>query len=91
MIGRMTDSWEYYQYIHPKTQEIQTTRCARVYHLNIVMRLSDHDGRSELHRVRVIANKKGIVRVEDVEVDSLDEQLIDAEPTEPLKMDFFDD
>ncbi len=65
-LSRMDDHWEMYQYIHPTTKELCETKCARVYHLNVVLRLFEHDTMIDCHRVRAVVNKKGIVRIEEV-------------------------
>ena len=69
MMARMDDAWETYRYIHPRTGEIQVTKCARVYHINVLIRLFEPDGENIVHRVRAIVNRKGIVRVESVHAD----------------------
>ena len=65
MLARMDDAWEIYRYVHPQTREICETRCARVYRVNVLLRLESESGDSTLNRVRVVLNKEGIQRVED--------------------------
>ncbi len=67
MLARMDDTWETYRYIHPRTRMVNKTRCARVYHINIVLKLIAANGEQSLARVRVVMNKKGIVRVENID------------------------
>jgi hypothetical protein len=69
MLTRMDDPTESYRYIHPRNRTLMETECARVYHVNVVLRLSADDESSSLHRLRVVLNKKGIQRVEVVSQD----------------------
>jgi hypothetical protein len=62
----MDDPWESYNFVHPETGELRSTRCARVYHVNIVLCMSTGEEDMTLTRVRVVLNKKGILRVESV-------------------------
>jgi len=91
MMARMTDAWETYRYVHPTTHEVKSTRCARVYHINIVIRLVDGEGRNSIHRVRVVVNKKGIVRVENVEPKAEDRHIALGETTDSPNINIFDD
>ena len=63
---RMDEVWEKYRYIHPIKRVVCETKCARVYHLNVVLRLYSQGALVDSHRVRVVVNKKGIVRIEEV-------------------------
>lgn len=63
---RMDEVWEKYRYVHPIKREVCESKCARVYHLNVVLRLHSQGALVESHRVRVVVNKKGIVRIEEV-------------------------
>jgi hypothetical protein len=63
-LSRMDDVWESYSYVHPESGELRTTRCARVYNLNIVLWMSDAQGKASLRRCRAVLNKKGLIRVE---------------------------
>jgi hypothetical protein len=63
---RMDEIWEKYRYIHPIKRKVCETKCARVYHLNVVLRLYSQGALIDSHRVRVVVNKKGIVRMEEV-------------------------
>ncbi len=67
MMARMDDAWETYRYIHPRTGAVQVTECARVYHINVLMRFAAHGEAAAIHRVRAIVNRKGIVRIEGIE------------------------
>jgi len=77
LLARMDDPWETYRYVHPRTEELCETRCARVYHINVLLRLTAAGGERSLERVRVVMNKKGIVRVEPIRV-----QAFEAGPPE---------
>jgi hypothetical protein len=66
MLSRMDDLYEQYNYVHPETGALRSTRCARVYHVNIVLCLSTGDGEMKLTRVRAVLNKKGVLRAESV-------------------------
>ena len=54
----------------PETSKIKTIRCAKVYHLNLVLCLENYGKKAKRTRsykhVRVILNQKGIVRITDV-------------------------
>ena len=65
-LSHMDDNWETYRYIHPRTKELCETKCARVYHINVVLRLYSEDALTNTHRVRAVVNKKGILRIEEV-------------------------
>ena len=65
-LSHMDDNWETYRYIHPDTRELCETKCARVYHINVVLRLYSQDALVGRHRVRAVVNKKGILRLEEV-------------------------
>jgi hypothetical protein len=64
---RMDDPWDSYHYVDPTSREVSEIKCARVYHLNIVLRLTPATGEQTLERTRVIVDRKGIHRVEQVE------------------------
>jgi hypothetical protein len=66
MLSRMDDIYEQYNYVHPESGALRSTRCARVYHVNIVLCMSTEDGEMKLTRVRAVLNKKGVLRVESV-------------------------
>ena len=66
--SRMDDPEELYRYIHPRTREVTETMCARVYHVNLVLRMTTGGGGDpsnvHLDRVRVVLDRRGIQRVE---------------------------
>lgn len=67
---RMDDAIETYRIVHPETRRIVEVRCRRVYHINLVLRITrgargDHVAVNE--RVRVVLDQRGILRVEDVD------------------------
>ena len=66
---RMDDPYEEYPHVHPETRELTSARCMRVYHLNLVLRITSGTGkgkRVETERVRVVVNQERILRVEQV-------------------------
>ncbi len=67
--SRMDDPEEDWLHVHPDTRELVSVRCARVYHLNVVLRLTTGTGRdkhTELERIRVVLDRRGIKRVEPI-------------------------
>ena len=91
MMERMDDAWESYRYIHPKTGDIQVTRCAWVYHINVLIRLIAHDDENIVHRVRAIVNRKGIVRVESLHGDASSAPTTMSSAEEAAQIQIFDD
>lgn len=64
---RMDAPREDHPLIDPNTGEIQIIPCARVYHINIILRMTVGRGkhaRSRVERVRVVMDQRGIKRVE---------------------------
>lgn len=59
-----------YQYVDPADGELRTASCARVYHMNIVLKYTYRDRERQLRihydRIRIVLNKEGIVRLEEV-------------------------
>ena len=66
LLNRMDDPWESYRYVKPNSLEVCESRCARVYHLNAVFRMTTASGDTTLERVRIILNRKGIQRLEHI-------------------------
>jgi hypothetical protein len=66
MLSRMDDAWEVYRHIHPETREVCETRCARMYHINIIFELGSETGEPTLIRSRLVMNKKGIQRIDTI-------------------------
>ena len=81
MMSRMDDAWEFYRYIHPRTRELLETRCARIYHVNVVIKLIEGEESSSIHRLRAVVNKKGILRVEQPSGSSGAQHSTEAEET----------
>ena len=67
MLSRMDDAWEVYSHIHPTTREVCESRCARVYHINIIFELGSDTGEPSLMRSRLVVNKKGIQRIDTIQ------------------------
>jgi hypothetical protein len=88
---RMDDAWEKYRYIHPTKRTICETKCARVYHVNVVLQLFNQDALIDRHRVRVVANKKGILRIEEIGPNQRTYQRDEPEESEAAGIRIFDD
>jgi hypothetical protein len=68
---RMDNPYEDYRLVHPEKLELITVPCARVYHVNLVLRITSGRGkgaRIETERARVIVDQRGIKRIETVAV-----------------------
>ena len=66
---RMDDAIETYRIVHPETRRIVEVRCRRVYHINLILRITRGVGpvrESHTQRVRVVLDQRGILRVEEV-------------------------
>jgi len=66
---RMDDAYEVHRIVEPTTKRIRDVRCSRVYHVNLVLRLTFTRGgeeRTEIDHVRVVLDQRGIRRVEEV-------------------------
>ncbi|MGM0578665.1 MAG: hypothetical protein ACQEXJ_23270 [Myxococcota bacterium] len=71
---RMDAPREIYRMVDPDTRELTSVACARVYHVNLVLRFITGRGassRTEVERVRVILDQRGIKRIEPVRVGAL--------------------
>jgi len=86
LIERMDDAWEVYRFIHPSKRVLYEEQCARVYHVNVLLRIEAADGSSQLSRVRVVLSKKGIVRVEDAAEDPRLTLRRTAEELAPIRL-----
>jgi len=87
LMERMDDPWETYRFIHPSKHVIYQERCARVYHINVVLRLEDSEGKFELARARVVVSKKGIVRVEEASEETTAVAHQTADELAPIRLD----
>jgi hypothetical protein len=70
--GRMDAPIENVQMIHPRTHELLTVSCPRVYHVNLVLRVTAGDKSDEiarLERIRIVLDQNGIKRVEAIHND----------------------
>ena len=66
---RMDEPYEPYRLIHPEERQVLTVRCARVYHVNFILRITTMSGNgqaTETERVRVVVDQRGIKRIEHV-------------------------
>ena len=70
LVQQADDSAVDYPYVDPATGELHTATCSRVYHLNMVLKYTyfDRDAKVNIHyeRIRIVLNKDGIVRLEEV-------------------------
>ncbi len=67
--ARMDDPVEIYRIIHPTTRAVVEVPCARVYHINVVLKITRGEGKSaqsHVERVRVILDSEGLKRVESI-------------------------
>ncbi len=60
-LDRMDEPFETRRALNPGTLETEDFTCARVYHINIVLKLEDH-----LRRMRLVLDQNGIKRIEEV-------------------------
>ncbi len=71
-ITQADDSSVDYPRIDPVTGRILTVTCARVYHVNMVIKYiyADAQGQEKMHydRIRIVLNKEGLVRLEEVKL-----------------------
>lgn len=69
-ISQADDSQVQYTYVDPATGAVRTAACARVYHMNLVIKYiyTDAAGQQKINfdRIRVVLNKEGLVRLEEV-------------------------
>lgn len=68
---RMDGPFEPYHHIDPATLELVSVPCARVYHINLVLRFTTGRGAkatTEVERVRVVMDQRGIKRIESLTV-----------------------
>ena len=72
LVEQADDSAVDYPYVDPATGELRAAACARVYHLNMVLKYTYFDKAAKINihyeRIRIVLNKDGIVRLEDVRV-----------------------
>ena len=72
LVEQADDSAVDYPYVDPATGELRSAACARVYHLNMVLKYTyfDREAKVNIHyeRIRIVLNKDGIVRLEEVKV-----------------------
>lgn len=66
---RMDDPIEIYRIVHPTNRAVVEVPCARVYHVNLVLKITRGDKKNEtshLERVRVVLDSEGLKRVESI-------------------------
>jgi len=67
--ARMDDPVEIYRIVHPTNRSVVEVPCARVYHINVVLRITrgrNKKALSHLVRVRVVLDSEGLKRVESI-------------------------
>lgn len=67
--ARMDDPVEIYRIVHPTNRSVVEVPCARVYHVNVVLRITrgrNKTAMSQLVRVRVVLDSEGLKRVESI-------------------------
>jgi len=71
-VSQADDSQVQYPYVDAETGALKTAACARVYHMNLVIKYiyNDAAGQQKINydRIRVVLNKEGLVRLEEVKV-----------------------
>lgn len=66
---RMDSPFETHRIVDPTSREVVSVSCARVYHVNLVLRFMKGTGAStvvENERVRVVIDQRGIKRIEHI-------------------------
>lgn len=70
VVEQADDSSVDYPYVDPASGELRSAACARVYHMNLVLKYTyvSREGRVNMNyeRIRIVLNKDGIVRLEEV-------------------------
>jgi hypothetical protein len=70
MIEQADDSVVEYPYVDPVTGDLRVEACSRVYHLNMVLKYTYYSRAEQVtiqyERIRIVVNKDGIVRLEEV-------------------------
>lgn len=71
-VTQADDSRVEYPHVDPATGRIRFAVCSRVYHMNMVVKYSyaDAQGAKKIHydRIRIVLNKEGLVRLEEVKL-----------------------
>lgn len=78
--ARMDEPVEIYRIVHPTNRSVVEVPCARVYHINVILKITRGDpklGKSHLERVRVVLDSEGLKRVESIPVIGV-KQSVDA-------------
>ncbi len=67
---RMDDPIELYRIVHPTNRSVVEVPCARVYHINVVLRITRGEHKKEsasfVERVRVVLDQEGLKRVDAI-------------------------
>ncbi|MEE2779323.1 MAG: hypothetical protein VYE15_02285 [Myxococcota bacterium] len=85
---RMDAPYETYRLVNPTSKELTSVRCARVYHVNFILRILSGD-KLEVERVRVVVDQRGIKRIEHLttgsRVDAITEPVADMVELDDLE------
>jgi hypothetical protein len=72
LVAQADDSAVEYPYVDAATGDVRVAACARVYHLNMVIKYTyfNREDQVTIHyeRIRIVVSKDGIVRLEEVKV-----------------------
>jgi len=67
---RMDEPVEVRKIVHPTNRSVVAVTCARVYHVNVILKITRGEGRKDasswMERVRVVLDQGGLKRVESV-------------------------
>ncbi|MFO0747561.1 MAG: hypothetical protein U1F43_18125 [Myxococcota bacterium] len=67
---RMDEPIEVRKIVHPTNRSVVAVPCARVYHINVILKITRGEGRKDasswMERVRVVLDAEGLKRVESV-------------------------
>lgn len=70
IVEQADDSAVDYPYIDPVTGDLRVAACSRVYHLNMIIKYTYYSKEDQVtinyERIRIVVNKDGIVRLEEV-------------------------
>ena len=71
-VSQADDSQVSYPYVETETGTVKVATCARVYHMNLVIKYTYADAAGQLKinydRIRIVLNKEGLVRLEEVKL-----------------------
>jgi hypothetical protein len=72
VVEQADDAQVDYPYVDPADGAVRAASCARVYHMNLVLKYTYYNREEQVNihyeRIRIVLNKDGIVRLEEVRV-----------------------